>query len=82
MLYYSNGGPGPATKLLRVDAPDDGSYEQWLRAPAARWQPLGGWRPDTNVQMDIQQLGEFFMIEPEAMPVVQQQIRDGAAKYG
>jgi hypothetical protein len=36
MLYYANGGPGPATRLLRVDAPGDGDHEKWLRADAAK----------------------------------------------
>jgi len=29
LLYYANGGPGPATRLLRVDAPGDGDYDKW-----------------------------------------------------
>jgi hypothetical protein len=63
MLYYANGGPGPATKLLCVDAPDGGDFKQWRSAPAWRWNVKGGWKPDRDAQLDIQCLGEFFMID-------------------
>lgn len=52
MLYYSNGGPGPASKLLRVDAPEDGDIWDWHGAPAASWQPHSGWVPNTFAQLD------------------------------
>jgi hypothetical protein len=49
MLYYSDGGPGPATKLLLVDAPAGGDWHAWVRAPAARWTVAAGWQDDTHL---------------------------------
>ena len=40
MLYYANGGPGPADKLLRVHAPADGEFAAWRLAPAREVDPL------------------------------------------
>ena len=71
MLYYSNGGPGPATKLLRVHAPEGGAIAAWHRAPAERWTVEGGWKPEPDAQLDIQQLGEFFMIDESEVLDVQ-----------
>ena len=75
MLYYANGGPGPATKLLRVDVPDgDYSSADWQRGPAASWTVVAGWQPEIHAQLDIQQLGEFFMIDPDEVIEVQHQM--------
>jgi hypothetical protein len=83
VLYYSNGGPGPATKLLRVEVPGSGSdYEAWLRAPAASWQPHSGWVPNTFVQLDILGLGEFFMVDESAVEDIQNEMRAAVRKYG
>jgi hypothetical protein len=71
MLYYANGGPGPATKLLRVHAPEDGDFAAWRSAPAEQWQVTGGWKPEPHVQLDIQYLGEFFMIDKSEVLDVQ-----------
>lgn len=76
MLYYSDGGPGPATKLLRVDAPPNGEFADWRRAKAERWQVKGGWQPDDQVQAKIQMTGDFFMIDESQVPQVQQEMRD------
>lgn len=77
MLYYSDGGPGPATKLLLVDAPAGGDWHAWVRAPAARWTVAAGWQDDTHlVQMDITMTGEFFMVDASEVPNIQQQMRD------
>jgi len=77
MLYYANGGPGPATKLLRVDVPDHGRTAPggWHAAPAATWQVKGGWQPYDNAQMDILMLGEFSMIDASEVEKVQGEIR-------
>lgn len=71
MLYYANGGPVPATKLLRVDASGDGDYAAWRSAPAERWQVKGGWKPEPNAQLDIQCLGELFLIDESEVLDVQ-----------
>jgi hypothetical protein len=54
VLYYANGGPGPATKLLAVD----GDGDDWWSAPAWRWNVKGGWQPEPHAQLDIRCLGE------------------------
>jgi hypothetical protein len=36
MLYYSNGGPGPASKLLRVDAPQGGAPRRLVSSTGPR----------------------------------------------
>ena len=43
LMYYSDGGPAPATKLLRVHAPEDGDFWAWMCAPAERWTVNAGW---------------------------------------
>jgi hypothetical protein len=75
-MYYSDGGPGPATKLLRLDADPQGEYQDWLGAAAFRWEPTMGWFPIEHAQLDIMHLGELFLIDPDDMPMVQQQMRD------
>jgi hypothetical protein len=74
MLYYANGGPGPASKLLRVHAPEDGDFATWRRAPADAWQVKGGWQPYPHAHTDIQMLGEFFMIDASQVVEVQAQM--------
>lgn len=81
MLYYSNGGPGPATRLLRVEAPADASMQQWHAAPAASWQPHSGWVPNTFAQLDILGLGEFFMVDESQVPAIQAEMTAALAKY-
>lgn len=81
MLYYANGGPGPATRLLRVDAPPDADIDQWQRAPAQRWLPGRGWEPDIHAQLDIQQTGDYFMVDESQVVGIQQQLRDWDAKF-
>lgn len=81
MLYYSNGGPGPATKLLRVDAPADASIEEWRRAPAASWQPHSGWVPNTFAQLDILGTGDYFMVDESQVEAIQRAMTAAFAKY-
>jgi len=38
-LYYGDGGPGPHTKLLRVDYDGDDEVKSWWGSPAYRWAP-------------------------------------------
>lgn len=81
MLYYSNGGPGPATKLLRVDAPADANIEQWHDSPAASWQPHSGWVPNTFAQLDILGTGDFFMVDASRVEDIQKEMAAALAKY-
>ncbi|HTX93656.1 MAG TPA: hypothetical protein VME67_01720 [Mycobacterium sp.] len=81
MLYYSNGGPGPATRLLRVEVPGS-DREAWLRAPAASWQPHSGWVPNTFVQLDILGTGDFFMVDESQVDGIQQEMKAALDKYG
>jgi hypothetical protein len=82
MLYYSNGGPGPATKLWRVDVAGDGDLSAWRRAPAYSWQPRSGWQPREHVQLDILGLGEMFLIDESQVESVQNEMRAAVRKYG
>lgn len=81
MLYYSDGGSGSATKLLRVDAPEDASMEQWRSSPAASWQPHSGWVPNTFVQLDILGTGDFGMVDGSQVATIQAEMRASLAKY-
>jgi hypothetical protein len=63
MHYYGNGGPGPHTKLLRVDAPDGCDERTWWSAPAFQWSVTAGCFRQSNAQLDIRCLGEFFLID-------------------
>jgi hypothetical protein len=74
VLYYANGGPGPATKLLRVTVPENGDFATWRSAPAERWNVMGGWTPDGDAQMKILMSGEFFMIDESEVLDVQAQM--------
>ncbi|ORW25164.1 hypothetical protein [Mycobacterium palustre] len=76
MLYYSNGGPGPATKLLRVDAPGDGDRDKWLFAPAERWNvKTGEWKSDSLAQLDILGTGDFFMVDASQVAGIQRKMK-------
>jgi hypothetical protein len=81
-LYYSNGGPGPASRLWRVNVEGDGSdMGEWRRASADRWTVRCGWEPAANVQSDILWLGEMLMVDASEVPKIQQEMRDHYAKY-
>jgi hypothetical protein len=79
--YYANGGPGPATKLLRVDAPEGGDLAAWRSAPAQSWQPDSGWQPNDHAQNDILWLGEFGMIDTSQVLDVQHEILLGYERF-
>jgi hypothetical protein len=82
-LFYSNGGPGPASKLWRVNVEGNGSdIHEWRSASADRWTVRGGWEPRANAQLDIQFWGEMFMVDASEVPAIQQGMRDEMAKYG
>jgi hypothetical protein len=74
MLYYANGGPGPATKLLRVDAPEGGDWWAWMCAPAERWTVRAGWSSDDDAQAMIKMSGEFGLIDESEVLDVQAQL--------
>jgi hypothetical protein len=77
MLYYSDGGPGPAADLVRVNVEGSGSdRDAWLAASADRWTVRDGWKPYPNAQLDIGFKGELFMVDASQVPVIQQQLRD------
>ena len=74
-VYYSNGGPGPASKLWRVNVEGTGSDRmEWHAASAEQWG-TNGWQPRPGAQLDILCLGEFFMIDESEVPRVQDEIR-------
>jgi hypothetical protein len=75
MQYYGDGGPGPHTKLLRVDAPNGADERAWQRAPAFRWTPEAGWFPEPHAQLAIRQLGEFFLVDESDVPGIQAHMR-------
>jgi len=77
MLHYSDGGPGPTFKLVRVHAPKDGTFEQWSNAPAQRWNP-GGWYDFPQAQDQILNSGELFLVDDSEVPEIQAQV---AAHY-
>jgi hypothetical protein len=68
MLYYANGGPGPATRLLRVHAPEDGDSWAWVCAAAERWTVNAGWSSEPDAQGMIKMSGEFFLIDESRQP--------------
>ena len=79
-LYYSDGGPGPASKLWRVNVEGDGSdMHAWHSASAEQWGEKG-WVPNPGAQLDILWLGEFFMIDESEVPKVQNEIRERNAQ--
>jgi hypothetical protein len=74
-LYYANGGPGPASKLWRVNVEGTGSDRwEWHAATAEAWGERG-WVPWPGAQLDILHLGEFFMIDESQVPQAQADIR-------
>lgn len=80
-LYYSNGGPGPASRLRRIDAPDDGDFDTWYRAQGWKWTVRGGWEKDDHVQGEVTQTGEFGMIDESEVEKVMQEMRDRSARF-
>jgi hypothetical protein len=42
----------------------------------------GGWQSEPNAQLDIQFLGEYFMVDASEVPSIQQGMRAESAKYG
>jgi hypothetical protein len=74
VLYYSDGGPGPASKLLAVQSEPGASDAAWWCAPGWRWQVKGGWREEPEAQGRIRLSGEFFYIEEEEVLEVQHQM--------
>jgi hypothetical protein len=75
-LYYANGGPGPASKLWRVNVEGTGSdSHEWHAASAEQWGDENGWQPRPGAQLDILWLGEFSMIDESDVPKVQNEIR-------
>jgi hypothetical protein len=82
-LFYSDGGPGPASLLLRVNVEGNGSdLGAWHAASADKWTVRGGWTPHANAQLDILYLGEYFMVDASEVAEIQQGMRDEMAKYG
>jgi hypothetical protein len=82
MLYYSDGGPGPATDLVRVNVEGNGSdYDAWFAASADRWTVRGGWSPYPHAQLDIGWKGELFMVDAGQVGGIQQQMRERSARF-
>ncbi|UQX09604.1 hypothetical protein [Candidatus Mycobacterium methanotrophicum] len=75
-LFYSDGGPGPAMNLVRIDAPPGGEFRAWVTAPAQTWSPQGGWTPFPHAQADIMYLGEYFLVDASEVPKIQQGMSD------
>lgn len=86
-LYYSNGGPGPATRLVRIDVPDSPGRDDteqrmaWYHAPGFRWAVSDGWQPYDIAQGEVTQTGEFGMIDSSEVDRVMQEMRDRAAQF-
>jgi hypothetical protein len=76
-LYYGDGGPGPHTKLLRVDYDGDDEVKSWFGSPAYRWAPHNGWQPYPQAQSEIRWTGEFGLVDVDEVP----QIREQYARY-
>jgi hypothetical protein len=77
MLHYSDGGPGPATGLLRVDAAKHGDYDTWRwHSRVNRWSVTDGWFDYPRAQEQILWEGEYFLIDDSQVAEVQQQIRE------
>jgi hypothetical protein len=87
MLYYWDGGPGPATDLLRIDVPPNpqrdanGYPRDWFAAKAERRTARSGWIPAPEAQCDIYGTGDYFMVDASKVPEIQQQLRDHAAQF-
>jgi hypothetical protein len=81
-VYYGNGGPGPHDRLLRVDAPDDGSHEEWRLAKAFVYSGRDhAWYPYPNAQLDIQFLGEYFLVDEDEVPQIQRYLHERAEQF-
>ena len=76
MLYYSDGGPGPATKLLRLDVRPDGDRTDWHTATSWEWGLGVGWIPEPLAQAMILATGDFGLVDESQVSEVQQQIRE------
>lgn len=81
MLYYANGGPGPASALLRVHADLGVKDLDWRKAKAERWSVQIGWFPYPLAQLEIRQLGEYFLIGEEDVPKVMEEMRAPPVKW-
>jgi len=74
MRYYSDGGPGPASRLVRVHHDGGGG---WAFAPAEEWGVVIGWHePNSHVQAEILALGELVALDPADVERVKQEIRE------
>jgi hypothetical protein len=75
-LYYANGGPGPASRLVRLHY-DGGVWPAWAFAPYEEWSEALDWHtPPSHVQAEILALGELVLIAAADVPKVQQEIRE------
>jgi hypothetical protein len=82
VLFYSDGAPGPATDLVRVNVEGSGSTrEAWFDASADRWTVRDGWKPYPHAQLDMMWKGELFMVDASQVPDIQQQMRADYARY-
>ncbi|MDT5051952.1 MAG: hypothetical protein QOF66_318 [Mycobacterium sp.] len=83
MQYFSDGGPGPATKLLRVDydgpLDDMDSIHPFGDSKAERWSPRDGWQPSPTATSDILWSGWLSRISESEVPTVEDQLRARAA---
>lgn len=79
-MFYADGGPGPATKLYRVDAPDGCSESEWQLAQGYRWV-VGGWYEEHQAQLFIRQSGELFLVDESEVPKIQAQLREKRAAW-
>jgi hypothetical protein len=73
VLYYANGGPGPATGLLRIHAPKGGTYDGWRNARGQRWSVRDGWFDYPRAHEVILWAGEYFLIADSQVPKIQRQ---------
>jgi hypothetical protein len=75
MLFYANGLPQFATKLLRIDAPVTGDivadFAAWKTADAEVWHVRDGWTPYPSGQMEVGATGDWDAIDPDEVLDVQ-----------
>jgi hypothetical protein len=65
-----------------VNVEGNGSdLEAWRSASADKWTVRCGWEPAPNAQLDIQFLGEYFMVDASEVPKIQEGMREEMAKY-
>lgn len=81
VLFYANGGPAPATKLLAVDAPNGGDWLAWRTTPAWRWEISSGWQRSAMAQSDIKWAGEYGIIDESEVLDVQYEILVRAEQF-